>query len=62
MKHYAAKAIVAVLTAFGTWGFTAFEDNVVTGQEWFGLTGVVVAGLAVYVVPNHAPLHQERGE
>lgn len=54
-----AKALIASLTALGTWGGTALADDHVTGVEWFGLTGVVVAGLAVYATKNAAPLRDE---
>jgi hypothetical protein len=50
-----AKAIIATLTALGTWGATAFADNGLTTLEAFGLCGVVVAGLTVYAYPNGAP-------
>lgn len=48
----AAKALIAFLTALGTWGATAFADNGLTAVEAFGLCGVVVAGLLVYTIPN----------
>lgn len=48
----AAKALIAFLTALGTWGATAFADNGLTAVEAFGLTGVIVAALLVYTVPN----------
>lgn len=47
-----AKALTALLAALGTWGGTALADGSVSPAEWFGLTGVLVAGLAVWVVPN----------
>lgn len=48
----AAKALIAFLTALGTWGATAFADNGLTIVEAFGLTGVLVAGILVYTIPN----------
>lgn len=47
-----AKALMAVLTGLGTWGVTAFADGKLDAVEVFGLTGVIVAGLAVWAVPN----------
>jgi hypothetical protein len=46
-----SKAIAAFFTALGTWGATAVPDGI-TGVEWFGLCGVVVATLAVFQVTN----------
>lgn len=46
------KAIIASLTALGTWGTTAMADGQVDGVEAFGLCGVVVAGLAVWAGSN----------
>ena len=51
MSHY-LKAIVAFLTALGTWGATALADDSVSAVEWFGIIGAVVAGLAVYQAKN----------
>lgn len=51
MSHY-LKAIVAFLTALGTWGATALIDERIDGGEWFGIIGAVVAGLAVYQAKN----------
>lgn len=48
----AAKALIAFLTALGTWGATAFADNGLTAVEAFGLCGVLVAGIMVYTIPN----------
>lgn len=48
----AAKALVATLTALGTWGATAMADGQVDGVEAFGLCGVIVAGLTVWAIPN----------
>lgn len=48
----AAKAAIAFLTALGTWGGTALADGHVDGVEAFGLTGVLVATIAVYAVTN----------
>jgi len=47
-----AKALVATLTALGTWGATALVDGGVSPVEWFGLCGVVTAGLVTWAVPN----------
>lgn len=46
-----AKALIAFLTAFGTWGATAAPNGIDTA-EWFGLTGPFVAGLTVWAVAN----------
>lgn len=46
-----AKALIAFLTALGTWGATASADGI-QAQEWWGLTGVFVAGLTVWAVSN----------
>lgn len=50
----AAKALIAFLTALGTWGGTAAADGQYDQVELWGLCGVAVAGLAVYVTPNIA--------
>lgn len=47
-----AKAIAAFFTTLGTWGATALADGKVSGPEWFGLCGVVVATAAVWQVTN----------
>jgi hypothetical protein len=47
-----AKALVATLTALGTWGATAFADGELNAVEAFGLCGVLVAGITVWAVPN----------
>lgn len=46
-----AKAIIAFLTTLGTWGVTAAPDGYSQAEMW-GLSGVVVAGLAVFAYPN----------
>lgn len=56
-----AKAVIAFLSALGTWGATALASDGITGAEWFGLCGVVVAGLAVYAIPNQ-PADGEAGQ
>lgn len=48
-----AKALIAFLTALGTWGATAAPDGY-TQEELWGLCGVAVAGLAVWATPNIA--------
>jgi len=47
-----AKAIIAALTALGTWGTTALSDGKLEPVELFGLTGIAVAGLTVFAYPN----------
>ena len=49
---WAAKAATAFFTALGTWGATALLDGEITAVEYFGLTGVIVATLAVFQVSN----------
>lgn len=51
-----AKAIAAFFTTLGTWGATALADGRVSGPEWFGLCGVVVATAAVWEVTNTVPV------
>lgn len=51
MKTY-AKAIIALFTALGTWGGTAFADGTLDAVEAFGLCGVIVATAAVWAIPN----------
>lgn len=46
------KALVALVTALGTWGYTVLEDDRITSQEWFGLCGVAVTVLGVWGAPN----------
>lgn len=46
-----AKAIIAFLTALGTWGVTAAPDGYQQAEMW-GLCGVIVAGLSVFAYPN----------
>lgn len=46
-----AKALIAFLTALGTWGATAAPDGI-DSAELFGLCGVAVAGLTVWAVTN----------
>lgn len=53
-----AKALVALLTALGTWGVTAAPDGY-TQEELWGLCGVAVAAISVWAIPNRAPLSQE---
>lgn len=53
MSRY-RKCIVAVLTALGTWGATAAPDGYDQAELW-GLCAVLVAGFAVFQVPNDAP-------
>jgi hypothetical protein len=58
MSRY-VKAITALLTALGTWGYTAAADNGYSQQELWGLCGVLVVGLGVYAYPNTAPADEE---
>lgn len=51
MNRY-AKAIIAFLTALGAWGATAYADGHIAGPEWFGLCGVGVVTVGVWLVPN----------
>jgi len=44
------KAIAAILGAVGTWGITAADDGITTG-EYFGLLFALGTALAVYSVP-----------
>lgn len=46
-----AKAIIAFLTALGTWGATAAPDGY-SQEEMWGLALVIVAGLTVFAYPN----------
>lgn len=57
-----AKAIIATLTALGTWGTTVFADGELNAIETFGLTGVVVSGLLVYAYPNADTINVNRDE
>lgn len=50
----AAKALIATLTALGTWGATAAADGNYDQVELWGLCGVAVVGLGVYATPNLA--------
>lgn len=50
-----AKALAALLTSLGTWGYTAASDGTIDPAEWFGICGVLVAGLAVFAYPNTPP-------
>lgn len=57
-----AKALIATLTALGTWGATALADGHLTAVEAFGLCGVAVAGLAVWAIPNANTITVSRDE
>jgi hypothetical protein len=56
-----AKALIAWLTAFGTWGGTSLADDGIEAAEWFGLTGVFVTALAVWLTTN-APSDEQLKE
>lgn len=47
-----AKAVIAFLTAFGTWGGTAVAENGIDAGEWFGLCGVAVTTIGVWLTTN----------
>lgn len=59
MTRY-AKALTAFVTALGTWGATAAADGRYAQDELWGLTGVLVAALAVFQVPNRPPRGRRR--
>jgi len=51
-----AKAVTAGLAAGATAFATAIQDNDVTGAEWVTVAvAAVLAGIAVWSVPNRAP-------
>lgn len=54
MTRY-AKAIMAFFTSLGTWGVTAAADGVYDQVELWGITGVIVATIGVYLYPNTTP-------
>ena len=56
-----AKAIVAAVTTFSTWGGTALADGHISAVEWFGLCGVFLAGFSVWAAAN-APTVDELNE
>lgn len=47
-----AKAVIAFLTSFGTWGATAVAENGIDAGEWFGLCGVAVTTIGVWLATN----------
>lgn len=48
-----AKAIAAAVTAFGTGLITAAAEGGITSSEWYIIAGgTLVAGAAVYRIPN----------
>jgi hypothetical protein len=52
MSYY-NKALAAFLGAVSTWGMTAWQnDQQITGDEWFGVLGVLGTVIAVYAVRN----------
>lgn len=51
-----AKALVATITALGTWGATAAADGTYDQVELWGLCGVAVVGLGVWIVPNQTAI------
>lgn len=57
-----AKAIAAVVSAAATALGTAASDGVITTEEWVGVAiAAVLAGVAVYRVPNApAPTDEEK--
>lgn len=51
-----AKAIAGAITAFGTGLIAAASDGGVVGSEWYAIVGgALVAGAAVWAVPNKIP-------
>lgn len=54
------KAIAALFGSVSTWGITAWQnDQAITGDEWFGLLGVIGTVVAVFVVPYASgPTHE----
>ena len=55
-----AKALIALLTALGTWGATASADGIYDQQELWSLTGVAVTALSVWAVPNAVRIRRNR--
>ena len=55
-----AKALIAFLTALGTWGATASADGIYEQQELWSLCGVAVTALGVWVVPNQVRIRRNR--
>jgi hypothetical protein len=52
-----AKAIAGAVTALGTGIITAAsEGGIVTNEWWVILGGTLVAGAAVWIVPNQPPV------
>ncbi len=52
-----AKAIAGAATAFGTGLITAASDAGVTSGEWYTIIGgTIVAGAAVWYIPNSHPV------
>lgn len=45
------KAIAAALTGIATWGATAQVDGI-DAAEWWGLFGVLVGAVLVWLIPN----------
>lgn len=45
------KAAAAALTGTATWGITA-QPSGIDGAEWWGLFGVLVGAVLVWLVPN----------
>lgn len=56
-----AKAVVAFLTAFATWGVTSIADDGIGAAEWFGLTGPFIVALGVWMAEN-APTAEQLEE
>ena len=51
-----AKAIAGAVTAFGTGMIAAAVQDGITANEWYGIIGgTLVAGAAVWAVPNKIP-------
>ncbi len=56
------KAIAGLATAFGTGLITAAQDGGVTDGEWYAIAGgALVAGFAVWTVPNKIPPDADNG-
>lgn len=51
------KAIAAALTGIATWGITAQPDGF-DSAEWWGLFGVLVGAILVWLTPNETPVSE----
>ena len=58
-----SKALIALIGAVGTWGYTAAANGHIPMQSYFGLAIAINTALGVYAIPNTPknPVNQDPG-